>query len=192
MLLREMERFGWIRTRIDGRASVSSFPNAFTTWGESPLHWVITWNKSGRCFEFSQESLLESIRLVPQEAEYVRTAFQLCPDNTACWYNFHILPPPCLLGGFAQMCAVENPSSKNLEPVGYSGLSAWALEESGLKPRFGASPCSGPVTGHLRRRGLGQTDGNKGDIEYFLLTYSLTLGPQFFFRSFSVSIHAWS
>jgi hypothetical protein len=30
--------------------------------------------------------------------------------------------------------------------------------------RFGASPCSGPVTGHLRRRGLGQSAENKGDV----------------------------
>jgi hypothetical protein len=31
--------------------------------------------------------------------------------------------------------------------------------------RFGASPCSGPVSGHLRRRGLGQTHENKGDVQ---------------------------
>ena len=31
--------------------------------------------------------------------------------------------------------------------------------------RFGASPCSGPVSGHLRRRGLGQTHKNKGDVQ---------------------------
>ena len=30
--------------------------------------------------------------------------------------------------------------------------------------RFGASPCSGPGTGHLRRRGLGQTHENRGDV----------------------------
>ena len=31
--------------------------------------------------------------------------------------------------------------------------------------RFRASPCSGPGTGHLRRRGLGQTDKNRGDVQ---------------------------
>ena len=37
----------------------------------------------------------------------------------------------------------------------------------GSGARFGASPCSGPVHGHLRRRGLGQTAKNKvtqGDV----------------------------
>jgi len=34
--------------------------------------------------------------------------------------------------------------------------------------RFGASPCSGPVSGHLRRRGLGQTHKNKGDVQHDL------------------------
>jgi hypothetical protein len=42
------------------------------------------------------------------------------------------------------------------------------------------------------QKGLGQlgTDGNKGDIEHFLLTHLLTLGPQKNLYSFSVSIHA--
>ena len=31
--------------------------------------------------------------------------------------------------------------------------------------RFGASPCSGPGTRHLCRRGLGKTNQNRGDVQ---------------------------
>ena len=51
--------------------------------------------------------------------------------------------------------------------------------------RFGASPCSGPVTGHLRRRGLGQTDKNREDVQLqtaiAVLVTSLKNSPSLFF-----------
>ena len=53
------------------------------------------------------------------------------------------------------------------------------------------APCSGPQSRHLHRRGLGQTDENKGDVEYILITCSLTLVMQNFGMSIFVSLYTW-
>jgi len=43
-----------------------------------------------------------------------------------------------------------------------------------LTARFGASPCFSPVTGHLRRRGLGQSAENRGDVWLRLSNHNCT------------------
>ena len=50
--------------------------------------------------------------------------------------------------------------------------------KSGALCRFGASPCSGPGTGHLHRRGLGQSTENKGDVWPQLTAHNFAHLPQ--------------
>ena len=72
------------------------------------------------------------------------------------WFREDVL----ILWSFVRLECTK-PSPK-IFVFGYVTLITMCLQIFKAGGRFGASPCSGPVTGHLRRRGLGQTDKNRG------------------------------
>ena len=81
---------------------------------------------------------------------------------------------PCLI--------IRNPVNKQTESFtshaargsGHGVVRVTSWSQPTQLARFGASPYSGPVTGHLRRRGLGQSAENRGDVGLHISNHNYT------------------